>query len=181
MSLHPTPRSGAGSAREEPQQPDISDALAMEMAHAMRKRMRLKKKIRRLNAQLGKARRAMEKKNHRLKMTVRREKGEPLETPPSTGRSSVPLPSWRKPHLENYTLQSPNIWAQIGGGVGPQYRFVSSSEDTLGRAAQATERTELARLQKISDGEHHRCAAEFTQFAQAALLNGVDLAATGHI
>ena len=45
MSLHPTPRSGAGSAREEPQQPDISDALAMEMVHAMRKRMRLKKKM----------------------------------------------------------------------------------------------------------------------------------------
>ena len=123
----------------------------------------------------------MEKKNHRLKKTVRKEKGEPLETLHRLDD-----------HLYLCHLGENLIWKIIlyrAQTFGPRLvvALVHSTASLvavrilLGERASYGENRTCKASKKNFGWEHHRCAAEFTQFAQAALLNGVDLAATGHI
>lgn len=191
-------RHGNQSRYEKPKSAGGKDAdLAVEMLRAremhksLRKKAQLEGKLSRVQRRLDKARRAlarktMKKTRETMEFEQKGRQGGPSSTtaadPASTARMDSArqlylaenggLASWRKPHLEEYTFNSPVVHSLLSHGLHAKHRFETEND----RSAKYTQignadAKKLKQLGHISDGGHHGVVkSDFVNFAEERII-----------
>ena len=163
---------------------------AREMHRSLRHKEQLEGKLERVQRRLDKARRALARKTMRkTRETMELERGGQLgghssrnAAPASTARMDTArqrylaenggLASWRKPHLEEYTFNSPVVHSLLSHGLHAKHRFEteknrSSKYTQIGNA----DAKKLKILGHISDGGHHGVVkSDFVNFAEERII-----------
>ena len=82
------------------------------------------------------------------------------------------LPSWRKPHLEDYTFNSPVVHSLLSHGLHSKHRFETEKD----RSSKFTsigdpDAKRLKKLELISDGGPHGVVkSDFVNFAEERII-----------
>ena len=163
---------------------------AREMLKSLRKKEQLEGKLSRVQRRLDKARRALSRKTtKKTRETMEFERkgwqgGTSYSTaaPASTARMDSArqrylaenggLASWRKPHLEEYTFNSPVVHSLLSHGSHAKHRFETEND----RSAKYTQIGNadakiLKKLGHISDGGHHGVVkSDFVNFAEERII-----------
>lgn len=166
--------------------PDLAVEMlqAREMHRSLKNKERLEGKLTRVQRRLEKARRALARKTMK-KMRETTEIGSARSgSLLGNGRARMDtarkqylaenggLPSWRKPHLEDYTFNSPVVHSLLSHGMSPEHRFITEKN----RSAKYTQignkdAKELKRLGVVSDGGHHGVVkSDFVNYAEQRIV-----------
>ena len=82
-----------------------------------------------------------------------------------------PLPSWRKPYLEDYTFKTPVLTSLLSNGMSPEFRYTTEKMRTE-TSAQIGNKDALAlkRLAVISDGRNGVVKSDFSRYAEDKII-----------
>lgn len=136
-----------------------------EILKSLKSRRFLQDKLKRVTNRIAKAKRALERKNlHASKSGFNRVP----EVVCSGTECNLPLPSWRPPHLEDYTFKSPNVHMLISQGARANMRF----QTQVRNSHKILNSPEAQQLLQISKKEHHHGVqkSDFSSFAEQKVL-----------
>ena len=147
------------------------------MMKSLHKREQLQGKLERVKHRMEKAERALARKarhaSQRLNHTATAPESSAVVSPSVTARQQMEggLPSWRKPHLENYMFKTPVVTSLLSNGWDPKNQFVTermreARDQQIGNPDAAA----LKRYALISDGRNGVVKSDNSKFAEQLII-----------